>query len=60
MDEPEFVERLDSMPGLDYEETDFYHHRQNVPFPPEQNRPIREKIEQSLKAIKAKSPKTKN
>ena len=38
LEEPEFIERFDQTPGLDYDNKDFYHNRQNKPFPPDLNK----------------------
>ncbi|CAF1014044.1 unnamed protein product [Brachionus calyciflorus] len=37
LEEPEFIERFDQTPGLDNEDKNFHHDRQNKPFPPDLN-----------------------
>jgi hypothetical protein len=53
LEEPAFVERNNQEPGLDYEKNDFFHEKRNIPFPPEKNRLIREKINQKLNRDKS-------
>jgi hypothetical protein len=50
MEESAFVERPTTFPGLDLDDKDFYHEKREVPFPPIQNKFIREKIEQAKKS----------
>ncbi len=54
LEEPEFKERTDEVPGLDYENKDFYQDRQNVPFPPDVNKLKRKAIEETLKKSESK------
>jgi hypothetical protein len=37
LEEPEFKERPDQIPGIDYENVDFYSEKKDLPFPPELN-----------------------
>ena len=47
-DEPPFLERTNEIPGLDYDNKDFYQDRQNLPFPPKVNKIKRENLQRVL------------
>jgi hypothetical protein len=47
-DEVPFVEKTNEIPGLDYENKDFYQERLNLQFPPIVNRLKRENLKRFL------------
>ncbi len=50
LQEPEFIEKTNEIPGLDYDNKDFYHERVEArPFPPIKNKIKRQALEKALK-----------
>lgn len=54
LEEPEFIEKSNQVPGLDYEEKDFYTEPLNLPFPPDVNK-RKKKLLEEAKTNKAKN-----
>jgi large subunit ribosomal protein L18 len=47
LEEPEFIDKTSQIPGLNYEEKDFYTDPLNLPFPPEVNRRKKKILEEA-------------
>lgn len=48
LEEPSFKERTNEVPGLNYDDKDFYNEKLDLPFPPTVNKIKRENLQKLL------------